>query len=373
MKKKIFSIGMVKNNDDIIESHVRYHLNILDGMIILDNGSTDDTFKILKLLKSEGLHLHIIKDKDREYAQVIKTNQLLLAAVNEFNADIIIPLDADEFIISDRTGNPREILDKIEPQNYYKARWKTYVPHFPNNREKFVPARIIMARDDSLEEFYKVILSKDLINDYDVRLLKGNHDITYDSNFEIMETINNDLRIAHFPIRSKEQLWSKILVSWIYNLSRPDRVEGDSYHQQIIFNKLKQNEDISYDDVTNFAKRFAINSEVEVNIREDPIDLTFCEDINIKYTPDKVRSISNILESMEWLALDYANFKKNSITREKELNDKIDDLFLELDELTNEKIYREKLLKEKIIEYEKSTSWIITAPLREIKNLLWKK
>ena len=47
--KKIFSISMVKNEMDIIESFVRYNANILDGMIILDNKSTDDTVKILEI------------------------------------------------------------------------------------------------------------------------------------------------------------------------------------------------------------------------------------------------------------------------------------------------------------------------------------
>ena len=34
--KKIFTITMVKNEMDIIESFIRYNLNIVDGMIILD-------------------------------------------------------------------------------------------------------------------------------------------------------------------------------------------------------------------------------------------------------------------------------------------------------------------------------------------------
>ena len=33
VKKKIVSIGMVKNEVDIIESHVRYNLNIVDEML----------------------------------------------------------------------------------------------------------------------------------------------------------------------------------------------------------------------------------------------------------------------------------------------------------------------------------------------------
>ena len=65
---------MVKNESDVIESFVRYNLNILDGMIILDNQSSDNTLEILNLLKKEGLNLYIIKDEDREFDQAIKTN-----------------------------------------------------------------------------------------------------------------------------------------------------------------------------------------------------------------------------------------------------------------------------------------------------------
>lgn len=81
MGKKLFSVGMVKNNVEVIESHVRYHFNILDGMLILDNGSTDGTLELLKLLEDEGLPLYVLEDKDREYEQALKINQLIKKAV----------------------------------------------------------------------------------------------------------------------------------------------------------------------------------------------------------------------------------------------------------------------------------------------------
>ena len=112
--KKIFSISMVKNEMDIIESFVRYNANIFDGMIILDNCSSDTTFKILKLLENEGLPLFIFKDKDMEYSQAVKMNQLLLKAVNEFEADIIVPLDADEFLISSNNLSKQLFLSILQ-------------------------------------------------------------------------------------------------------------------------------------------------------------------------------------------------------------------------------------------------------------------
>ena len=46
---KIYSISRIKNEEDIIESFIRYHLNFLDGMIIIEDYSNDETYNILHL------------------------------------------------------------------------------------------------------------------------------------------------------------------------------------------------------------------------------------------------------------------------------------------------------------------------------------
>ena len=50
---KLWSFTTVKNEEDIIESFVRYNMNVLDGMVISDNCSNDKTLSILKNLKEE--------------------------------------------------------------------------------------------------------------------------------------------------------------------------------------------------------------------------------------------------------------------------------------------------------------------------------
>lgn len=72
--RKIVSITMVKNEVDIIESFIRYHLNIVDEMIILDNFSNDETTIIIEKLISEGLPVVLIKDNDNSYTQFVKMN-----------------------------------------------------------------------------------------------------------------------------------------------------------------------------------------------------------------------------------------------------------------------------------------------------------
>ena len=88
------------------------------------------------------------------------------------------------------------------------------------------PLKYTFARDESIEKSWvkanhKVIIHKNLSKKYDVKVARGSHDLLYDSKYKnlIKTTNNNDLRIAHFPIRSTEQAVSKVSVGWINALS----------------------------------------------------------------------------------------------------------------------------------------------------------
>jgi len=368
--KKLYSITMVKNSTDIIESFIRYNINIVDGMIILDNGSTDTTLTIIKKLKDEGLPVFYIEDEDRKYEQDKKMTQLLNIAVNKFDADIVIPLDDDEFIISNHHGNPRKILEKLESPNYYQVKWKTYIPDFDKKiHNKFIPSQITFVRDEKLEKFYKVIIPKELVKNYSVKIGFGNHDISYGEEYRnlIKREFNPDLFIAHFPIRSKEQVLSKIVVGWI-NLPleiKRSHLKLSNFHWQKMFKWIKEFGELKDEDVIEFAKKFALESEdIEVNVREDPMDISFCKNIEIKYD-NEVRPISSIIEEFEWTY-------KESFEHEQELLSKIEDLSLRLDDLYKLKSVEEKHLKNQIKNYENSTSWIITSPLRKIGTIIRK-
>ena len=372
--KQIFSISMVKNEMDVIESFVRYNINIFDGMIFLDNRSTDKTLNILTLLKKEGLPIYIFEDEDEEFNFAKNMNKLLLIAVDNFKADIIVPLDADEFLISSKKGNPRKILNNIEFPSYSLAKWKTFVPIFDkDNVEKFIPSKIVYARDDAVEEYYKAILPRELVEKYNVELINGNHDLTYDQKYQnsIKQLYNPDLIIAHYPIRSKDQTISKIVVAWINELNRFDSKGEENHHWQKIYDKLKKIGELNNEDLVNFAKSYAIKDDnLHVDIHEDPIDLSFCKNLEIIYTPDKINPLSNLLERFEFLSKSHLDFKRQSIHNETCYKDKITDLSMKLSELGNEKVFEEKLYHDKINQYKNSLSWRITSPLRKIVNTI---
>ena len=350
MNKKIISITTVKNEADIIESFIRYNLNIVDEMIILNNGSTDETEYILNQLKNEGLLVHIINDEDRYFEPSEKYNFLLKKAITEFNADIICPLDADEFIVCEDDENPRKTIEKITPHSYYKIKWKTYIPTEADEDILFIPSRIKHIRSENIESFYKIILTKELFLDYNVKIEIGNHDLIIDSKFKnkITSLENTNLRIAHFPLRSKEQTTSKVLVNYPNTLSRKKFNPNYSHHYPKMFKKMKEIGEIDIKDVTEFAKEYSLESNEmieKIDIILDPINLEFCKNIEIKYN-FKINPLENLLENYIYFAKEIHNFK-NQIENLENKNDK---------------------LKIKNNEYKNSNSWKITAPLRKMKN-----
>ena len=345
---KIVSITAVKNEADIIESFVRYHLNIVDEMIILNNGSTDDTNYILYQLVKEGLPLVVIEDKDKYFKPVQKMNFLLKKAIREHGADIVCPIDVDEFITSE-DGNPRKFIEKIKPFTYFKLKWRTYVPtEYDDVNEKFIPLRMKNIRDENLEE-YKVVLHKNLFNECGVRIGIGSHELKYDeSKFgdKISCEICEDLQMAHFPLRSKEQTLSKVLISYPNLLCRIEVNPTFGFHKSHyapMFLKIKKEGIVSDEDVMEFAKRYSTkgneaDENEEIKLIKKPMKLDFCKNIDMKYDYE-ISPLSNVLGHYVYLAQEVNKFKKdrlNEISKSERYTKKIFDLTEENIELNLE-------------------------------------
>ena len=122
---RIIAISMVKNEADIIESMVRYTLNYADYLLIKEHNSTDDTRKILELLKEEGLALEIYDCDIEGHNQSDVMTELVYKAIKEFNADVVVPLDADEFLISEKgtVNDVRSSLENLDIRGNYDIPW----------------------------------------------------------------------------------------------------------------------------------------------------------------------------------------------------------------------------------------------------------
>ena len=237
--KKIYSISMIKDEEDIIESFIRHNETIVDTFFILDNGSTDNTLVILKHLMNEGKRIVLWNDSDAEYNQMQKTNEMFRRVLREYpKSDFIIPLDADEFLVSDCDKSIKDVLDYLPKDCVYSAYWANFVPTKKIHlQQAFVPFKMEKVRVAEKEQ-KKIIIPVDLVVDDESFLIKnGSHD--FYSNKTYKKQLVRDLKFAHFPIRSIKQYLCKVVLGYTNRIVSTSYTKGISTHIENAFYDLK--------------------------------------------------------------------------------------------------------------------------------------
>ena len=275
---KLIGIARVKNESDFIEYFVRHNSNILDELYVADDGSSDNTREILKLLKKEGLVKKISKVKNREYR--LKNNHGLVmteimhdVAVNQTDDDFFIfPLDADEMLLCNRDQVFKN-LDQLGPQEYGLIPWKTFVPLQDGLS---VEQGIASSFRPLIEEqiiFHKAIVPGRyaLISS----ILMGNHSIKcndVDLNGRVL-----GFELGHFPVRSSNQIIRKALqTSHKAELRRG--LSNECYHIRRIARKIRNlNYQLTGDDLISITQSY-IGQTLKSSL-SDSFDMTVFGDI----------------------------------------------------------------------------------------------
>jgi len=311
-KKKIFSITMVKNEVDIIEIFIRYHMYLLDGMVILDNGSVDGTQEIIVKLAKEKLPVYLVFDDSIAFVQDEIMSNLLYSVLDKFQPDIIIPLDVDEFITTKTSRDIRQIMEEdICLTNPYYYEWITYVPTENDVLEESnVVKRIMYRRKNQHNHDQKIIIPAELAREYNFKFKQGNHDIIFlDNQNPCFNKKFLDLNLAHYPIRSLDQIRSKCIVGWLANLARPKNYLFDWYS---FYNKVKneRNDPLSISDIKEMARYYnVLDKDVPIELIKDPLKTDFIKGIDLKYTNfSEINYFSNLLDYSESLAKKYSKF-----------------------------------------------------------------
>lgn len=106
---KVYGLSMIRNEADIIRLNVLYHLSTgFDRMLVVDNGSTDGTDRVLQRLAEEEPRLRWSRDESPAFKQGEIFTGLARDAHGE-GADWIVPVDADDFWHA-RGGDLRRVL-----------------------------------------------------------------------------------------------------------------------------------------------------------------------------------------------------------------------------------------------------------------------
>lgn len=237
-------IAMVRNEEDIIEAFIRHNLHYLDGLAIINNGSTDSTGDILRAMMRDAFPVFVIDDSVLGYFQSEKMSILLHRVCRTFFPDFVFPLDADEFIQAESKESFLGAIAMIPTPGISYLPWVTYVPDPAANDMMVFPQQFTFRRKLEQPQYFKVILRTGDSLHADVILTQGSHDVRSKSSGFRKAQLNN-IHLAHFPVRSKDQIACKVLLGWLAVLAK-DRTAAsrqESYQWREIYEKLLRNDE----------------------------------------------------------------------------------------------------------------------------------
>jgi hypothetical protein len=271
-------ISVVKNESDIIEVFIRHNLKHLNKLYLVEHNSQDNTPEIISKLKSEGYNLEIYTNSSSRHIQAEEFNRL----IREIDSEFIIFLDADEFIISnDFTAS----LDKLPTDKNSLVVWHNYLPQSGDDKSEINVLKRIQHRLSPVDiNQHKSLIPRPVYSKPNSFVLLGGHEIYYKNEEEITVApcqVTASVHLAHFPMRSLDQIKVKVFSNWLSKLADPLHISGRLqegkiptwHHWKTLFDLFKNNPAITEDE--------AILAVVEVYMRCSKIK----KDLKVIYDP----------------------------------------------------------------------------------------
>jgi hypothetical protein len=205
-------VAVVRNELDILEAFVRHHAELADRLVIADHRSIDGSLELLRELQSEGLPLDVRPLTAPIFRQGLTTTLLARAVAEGLRPELIVPLDADEFLTAERPDRLPELLRGLSRSHPTLVLQLNYVP-MPADElgERNPVARIVhrepAARSTISGKTRKVIVPAAIAADPAWGIANGNHRVVPRAGQgRIAHARDSELFVAHFPVRSVEQL-----------------------------------------------------------------------------------------------------------------------------------------------------------------------
>jgi hypothetical protein len=222
LNQKLVMTLLARNEEDIIEECIKFHLNHgVDFIIATDNGSIDNTRNIFLKYQEQGV-LHLIDELEHNYDQATWVHNMIMLAKKKYKADWIINVDADEFWYCNY-GNLKLALPDQKKSNVLFV-GAIQVTAIDNEDPVFAIPKTISGRVSGLfkclhtSRFYK-------------RNIMGNHDVKMVPFFKKAST-SLDIVIFHFSVRSYKHYERKI-INGVRAL--------DQHPRQIVTNRINNN------------------------------------------------------------------------------------------------------------------------------------
>jgi hypothetical protein len=216
-------------------------------------------------------------------------NHAMQYIADNHDVDFIFCLDADEFIKAESKEHLSKGLQHADSQHAIVVDWVNYVPTAEDDSSEKNTLRRIRHRQEAEHETHrKLVVPKGLFNDSVIA--HGSHVLLHkDCKNHHQHKLATHFQLAHFPIRSKEQMFIKFLLNeWSWMLKKKDRRQQISSgqdkrggHVGEMYNKLITSLNLSDKDYLDYCRNVYGSSSVALVI--DPIE-DFSGPIDLKYT-----------------------------------------------------------------------------------------
>lgn len=293
---------MIRNEADILEAFVRYHLQIVDHMIIINHRSVDASGQILHGLLNEGLPIDVLNETSHEQQQARLLTRMMKTALDVHHADWILPLDADEFVSVNKRGYVRDTIAQLPNNVITKMPWRTYVPLPSDDPNEFNVIKRIRNRVEAEPlQWCKIVIPRFLAEKKNSMVSAGNHGFMRRVRGRWKEhpsQVSEQLVVAHFPVRSAQQITTKAFAAWPAILAKPNKEPTEGFHLKLLFDRFIKNDRIQPEELASLAFHYVLGSPTIVNepLRPDRenIQLRF----SASYTADPLPILAQTAEDL---------------------------------------------------------------------------
>jgi glycosyltransferase involved in cell wall biosynthesis len=250
----ILGIAVVRDEDDLICEWVDHHESLLDGLIVIDDGSTDRTVPLLGMMRDYGAPLRLYRKESSALHSAAMT-----AAMHENGADWYVFLDADEFLDCSRSQLWAH-LAAVPPDHCASFAWQTYVP---------IDGQFYRRKPEG-REYVKCAVPADLAPHVEIVPLVGAHQIRYRADKELVKLHRTDVPLAHFPVRSSEQMTKKCRAWADYYANNPKAGKSPQAYAQWLADNPHG---FSAEALRKLALRYGIGDDAPTETEEEATGL----------------------------------------------------------------------------------------------------
>lgn len=294
---------MVGNEADVIEAFVRHHARLLDELVLVVHGPVDGTRAILESLAAEGLPLVLREARHAAFRQAEETSRAARELLRS-GADFIVLLDADEFLRLPDPDYLRRALPALPADRFGAWRWQSYVP-LPQDdaREPNPLRRIRHRRREEGVDCFKVVLTRAFLRE-EFFLLEGHHCVMQSGDAGAAAPAPmveyKAVRLAHFPVRSREQLEAKVVLGELGKREAQAADPSLGAHWRDLYRMIRDHGPLDAQALSRVAVRYAFPGDAQLDLPadglvEDPVPADF----ELRYRPAGTRTALQTV--LRWL------------------------------------------------------------------------